>query len=722
MNLALRSTFAVGLVVAAAGVADAQTDNTPSEIAAGEERGEAKAAPPDADFLWHRDGSATITVAAQAHVIPPRQVRRRAAELLAGQESIVFRMDDWSEFESVGEFIPDFYELGVRRVTLRIVADGKEEIRTIELQPPSLADRIASGAAEVRTQALAELESMLASDEANQRIKAMNALYETRQARLDRAAFLPAVRRSLDAANDREFLAAVQTIALVGGGKSDVPKLVGRVDRADPTVRATIGAWLCGLDPDGTHPDVGPAIEKLLRDENSWVRTTTFKALWGCPSTPGVDAALIELSRGDSKGGGSQADETIYYALSTRPLVRRPVAERLHEIIEAGALYANRAVWGISHHRADDEARPMVVDALIDVIDAEVDANTRYDAIWGLGLHGGDKAYAKLDSIARDPNESPKLRDLARSRLPQDRRLPDEAADPVSVDGAAARGDQPLELWEQIAQPQDPELRKTALVRVEEMLADHATALEALTALIKARDAVADRAALIPLMRPLAASDDEKIRAAAVAALAQLGGDAVDAETIVNHAADASPLVRQAAAEALLQVDPTAEHPSTGQAVEKLLGDNDSRVVLAAIRAVAGHPTTPAAEENLIDLSFHAEFSKDAVYYALSTRPTIRLPVAERLIDLAEHSERHRGRAIWGLTHHRIADEARDLVVDALVRVVDESADGYDRSNAIHGLGQIDSPKARERLQQIVDAADESDAAKERARSLLARP
>ena len=106
---------------------------------------------------------------------------------------------------------------------------------------------------------------------------------------------------------------------------------------------------------------VGPAIEKLLSDRDPMVRRSTCQSLWGVPSTPGVDQKLIELSRGPSKGGSSEGDHTIYYALSTRPLIRKPVAERLIELIYPKSLHTSRVVWGLSHHGATDDAQPAII-------------------------------------------------------------------------------------------------------------------------------------------------------------------------------------------------------------------------------------------------------------------------------------------------------------------------------------------------------------------------
>ena len=148
----------------------------------------------------------------------------------------------------------------------------------------------------------------------------------------------------------------------------------------------------------------------------------------------------------------------------------------------------------------------------------------------------------------------------------------------------------------------------------------------------------------------------------------------------------------------------------------ELLDDPDTTVVATVLHSLWGKPTTPAAEEAMIDLSYDPQLRKDAVYYALSTRPLVRRPVAERLIELGAMSGKHGGRAIWGLSHFTVAEEAHELVVDAMIDVIDRSANPYDRSNAIYGLGQLGGSKARERLQRLVNHGEVSEAEPEASR------
>jgi HEAT repeat protein len=672
---------------------------------------------PGVELTFHKDGSVTFKLDGKEQVILAGHVRKRTAELLAGKKTAIFHIEDWPGFERQGiEWLPDLYELGLRTITFKVRYDGMVRSRTVDLRPPSLGKQLLDGTQQARAVALDKLKVMMHSADSNQRVAALDALIESQRARFDRAQFLPLVRKSVEAGSATEIGRALTALPLVGGGETDVARVLAHASHADPSIRARICTALYGLDPAGMHAGIGPALEKLLNDKVDMVRVSTFQSLWGRPSTAEVDAKLIEMSRGPGRGGSSEADETIYYALSTRPLVRKATAERLREIIRDSAFHRSRAVWGLSHHQADDEARPIAIDTLIGLLDSEIDHETRRDAIWGLGFHGGAKAVNKLEAIATNPNESETMRVYARQQMRG--RSVNKARQPGATPQLALEA-KPGRLWEQLVQPHDPKLRRLASGKVVQMLKEPATISTALEALLDAHEGSFDRAPFVPLVRPLLKSTDADVRALALSTLATFRNDAIDAATLAAAAGDQSRVVRRAVAESLLRVDPKATQSPTSPTIEKLLVDSDPEVVRAMVRSVWGRPLTAAAESTLLDLSHHPQHSYDAVYYGLSTRPLIRKAVAERLIELAFNSKEHSGRAIWGLTHHKAAEEARDLIVDALIKVVDDFSDGYDRRNAIYGLGRLGTPRARQRLQKIVEAPDESDFSKTQASKQL---
>jgi HEAT repeat protein len=679
--------------------------------------------PPEPDMMLHKNGSITLTIDGTEHLIPPRRFRTKAAELLAGERAIVFRMEVWDRFEhdTVVRF-PILYKMGVRRVTVKCDVTGEEEIQVWNLGPSSLRERIADNDPAVRKAAFNQIAAMLESENTSDRANAMDTLRDARRVRVDQARFLPLVRRSLDATSSREAWQAIRTIVQVGGDENDIPKLLEYVDHENSWIRASLCNALCALDPTGEHPGVGPAIERLLDDPSGSVRSSTYKSLWRGPSTPGIDQRLVALSRTADEPRRRGADDVIRYALTRRPLIRRPVAERLIELIHPKSNHTSRAIWGLSHHQATDNARPTIVEALIGVIDTEIEGEIRNDAIHGLGLHGGDEAVQKLEAIATNPLESKKTRELAGESLQRlGRPIPiADDSPPAPLKSDITSSDKPKQLWEQIVQPRDPELRKTALDKAAGLLEHEETAVEALTALARARDAEFNRKPFAPLVRPYLTSTNEELRAQAFGTMSTLGDGAIGIAQIAACLDDDSPLVRQNIAEALFRVDPEAKHPATSETIERLLADPDRNVVRATLYQLWARPTSAAAEETLLDLSYDLELGEHALYHAVTTRPLIRKPVAERLLEQLALTRRdmheNRFRAIWALSENPATADARDMVVDALAGVVDIVADGHDREMAIQGLARHGGPKARQKLQAIIDDPHESEIAKQQAR------
>lgn len=387
-------------------------------------QGQSSEDPVDARVLLHKNGAATVAVDGKSQKVPPGQFKNQAPKLLAGKKHLLLEMEDWTQFETTADQqLSGLYEIGIRSVTLSIDHQGKKETRTARVAPPRPEDLILKGDDKAREKALDHLETMLRSAKVNDRCNAMISLRKVggeTEAKFDRSRFLPLVRNRLEEGGKDEAAQAMGAIAVLGGDETDIPHVLKWAEDENPAIRVWIAPTLVALNRKEVHPDVGPTIEKLLHDPNHQVRVASYKCLWGAPTTPGIDAALIELSRQPSAGGGDGYD-SVYYALSTRPLVRKPVAQRLIELIGPNSPLSSRAVWGISHHAADDEARPIVVDALIQVVDQDSDSDVRQGAIWGLGFHGGEKAQRKLQAIVDDANESQAIREYARQQLARHR-------------------------------------------------------------------------------------------------------------------------------------------------------------------------------------------------------------------------------------------------------------------------------------------------------------
>ena len=272
----------------------------------------------------------------------------------------------------------------------------------------------------LRKEALAKLREMLASERNPDREQAVRTLQKVKDVPFDRAGLLPLVRKLIADRRQTAYTRAIAAVQLanLGGSAEDIPMIAAMADEPDQFIRKGVAAALYNLDQRGEHPLIAPTIEKLLADESAGVQGVvhhTIKALWGMPVSPKAELRLIELSRRPDLSEGIGYD-TVYYALSTRPLVRRPVAERLAELALSPDMQglAGRAVWGLSHHPADDDARELVVGTLVRIFDDSLDTSLRQDCVYGLGLQGGATAVKKLEEISTT-DENANLRDQAKS-------------------------------------------------------------------------------------------------------------------------------------------------------------------------------------------------------------------------------------------------------------------------------------------------------------------
>jgi HEAT repeat protein len=210
---------------------------------------------------------------------------------------------------------------------------------------------------------------------------------------------------------------------------------------------------------------------------------------------------------------------------------------------------------------------------------------------------------------------------------------------------------------------------------------------------------------------------DAAVRYAALGAVAALAAPAeqgvapapaVDTVAIAKLADDPDSHVRSKVAQALAAVSrgrpqPPAELMAT---VEKLLNDPSPAVQVGTIHALWGWPLSEKGERRLIELSRDPVVGYPAIYYALSTLPTKSRPVAERLIEVmqakgAAADRNSTGRAAWGLSHFPIADDAKELVIDAFIKDLDESTDGSVRREAVYGLGRLGGDKAIAKLEAL---------------------
>ena len=295
-------------------------------------------------------------------------------------------------------------------------------------------------------------------------------------------------------------------------------------------------------------------------------------------------------------------------------------------------------------------------------------------------------------------------------------------AQPKEKPAEAGPGELADELFRRIAQRDDADARAAALTEVRQMLLDGPAAgrVAALRALARAADVPFDRAPLLEAARPLLDADPAVV-AAAVRALPSLGATPDDARRIAALAEHSAEEVRRAVPAGMMfaaagdgsRAVPDAVAGELNAALLTLLADDDARVVKEALRAMWGFEVSPAVEARVIELSRPPAGDGpvgpqgtyyDAIYYALSTRPLVRPPVARRLIEVMQDTrlDAHntRSRATWGLTHHDVDPAVAEEVTAALIAELDETLAGPTRDYIKHGLQRRDTPEARAALEE----------------------
>lgn len=236
-----------------------------------------------------------------------------------------------------------------------------------------------------RVPVLREALEKLSSEHGGHRSEARSAIRKAKNASFDKAPFLPVVRELI--ADGKHLVQSLGVLRIVGGDASDVPLVARYKDHEKQMVRASVGYVLIGLDWANTNPTTGETVLELLKDPGSVVRTTTYKAMNGFATTPEIDARLIEMSAGADSRLGGEAYDVVYYALRSLPLIRKPMAERLIGLIHPKSTMKYWAVWGLSRHKATDDARPLIVEALQAIVDSQSSGYQYGNAKRGLKLH-----------------------------------------------------------------------------------------------------------------------------------------------------------------------------------------------------------------------------------------------------------------------------------------------------------------------------------------------
>jgi HEAT repeat protein len=274
---------------------------------------------------------------------------------------------------------------------------------------------------DLRRQRLEELLEILKDPQAApaRRESALRVLVRVGEVPFDRTPFLPAVKALLESPSDTVRRAALDAMPGAGAGEADLPDIAKLAGDSSEEVRAAVAPslYFSARGKDAAVP--APIIEKLLADPAEKVKLATLHALWGHTVSAAAEKQIISLSRESMHGlSGSLGYDAVYYALSTRPVVSLPVAQRLIELMQDPQLDPNvrwRAAWGLGH-KSSPEAVDVVVQALATELDETLHPYIREYAVQGLATHRTPAALAKLREVAEE-EENPRLRQTAAEAL-----------------------------------------------------------------------------------------------------------------------------------------------------------------------------------------------------------------------------------------------------------------------------------------------------------------
>ena len=271
----------------------------------------------------------------------------------------------------------------------------------------------------------------------------------------------------------------------------------------------------------------------------------------------------------------------------------------------------------------------------------------------------------------------------------------------------------------EIAQRKDSARRAAGVARAIDLLGgdDARGQLIAMSTLRSVADVKFDRAPIAGPLRRLLASSNEEVRATAVALLPSQGGGPRDLDAIVALADDPAPRVRAAVPAAFVGANENNGGGTFDALTLKLLDDADPNVRREALRATQNLAVAEAVEARMIALSRDAKLGRDAIVLGLATRPFVRRPVADRLIETLDDAGDNGliDRCAWGLRND-VAPDARAAVDAALLRALDDSVDTTVRVNCINSLAKSNDPAVGARIESIAGDADEVDRVRDAAR------
>ncbi len=275
--------------------------------------------------------------------------------------------------------------------------------------------------AERRAKTVEEVRRMLKEDATAQGM-ALATLQQVADIKFDRSGLDASVASLLTSPSADVRRAALLALPTLNPDGSRIDAVAKLADDPNAVVRAAVVPAIVAIrNAAKIDTPLGEPAIKLLGDAEAKVVTATAQSFWGVPLTRELEAKVIELSQFPKEripDSGSIQYTLSYYVLSTRPVITKPVAQRLAELARHPQLDQNwtgRAVWGLAH-TPSPEAAEVITKALIEELDHSLRAYNREWAVRGLANLKTEAARDKLQEIATK-DESEELRQLAAGAL-----------------------------------------------------------------------------------------------------------------------------------------------------------------------------------------------------------------------------------------------------------------------------------------------------------------
>jgi HEAT repeat protein len=243
---------------------------------------------------------------------------------------------------------------------------------------------------------------------ADQRV-ALRTLQQIAEIKFDRAAFAGSIRALLTSPDDEVRGAALQALPAYPMSQDDLAPVAAMAADRSPRVRAGVANALVVANGRVGSAELDAAMLTLLDDVDLNVRRESMRATANIDLSEAVENKLIALSF-DPK----LSRDAITQGISTRPVVDGAIARRLIDLLDdADPQNVSRAAWALRNATLEGTDRAELDAALLRTLDDSLNVGVRESCVNALARSPDPAIYERLGEIARDPQESDRVRDAA---------------------------------------------------------------------------------------------------------------------------------------------------------------------------------------------------------------------------------------------------------------------------------------------------------------------